>query len=152
LFSYHSGAGKRFRYRDRRDARPPLRAAARRFWEVDRDERLPVRLRDRLLPLVSPFFRRVLLTVAAAMRFAVPALRPRLLADRLMCWYCLSRLLLQDLGIRFSLWRRRGRAPPARRNAMHSISRVKGGGAGEAAAAALLRRRRSRAARRCGSD
>ena len=62
-------------------------------------ERRPARRRERLLPLVSPFRRRVLFTVAAAMRFATRALRPRPFADRLIFSYCLSRLLLQDFGI-----------------------------------------------------
>jgi hypothetical protein len=43
-------------------------------------------LRLRLL-LASPASLRCLLTVAAAIRFAVPALRPRLLADALIFSY-----------------------------------------------------------------
>src|SRR5213075_1642323 len=66
---------------------------------LDERRRLLLRLRDRVDPLVSPLRRRVLLTVAAAMRLAVPVLRPRLLAERLIFSYCRSRLLLQDLGI-----------------------------------------------------
>src|SRR5436190_8007398 len=66
---------------------------------LDERRRLLLRLRDRVDPLVSPLRRQVLLTVAAAMRLAVPVLRPRLLAERLIFSYCRSRLLLQDLGI-----------------------------------------------------
>ena len=88
---------RRLYLRDRAEARPPFLAAVRLRL---RDELPPpLRLRERLDPFVSPFWRRVLLTVAAAMRLAVPALRPRLFADLLMCSYCLSRLLLQDFGI-----------------------------------------------------
>jgi hypothetical protein len=66
--------------------------------------RLELRLRlldrrERELPFVSPFFRRVLFTVAAAIRFAVAVLRPRRFALDLMCSYCRSRLLLQALGM-----------------------------------------------------
>jgi len=83
-------------------ARPPLRpAAARRRRGEPRLEEREVCRRDLLLPFVSPLRRRVLFTVAAAIRFAVPLLRPRLFALRLMCSYCRSRLLLQELGMRF---------------------------------------------------
>jgi len=75
-------------------------AAARlRLVELRFDER-EVRRRAFLAPFVSPLRRRVLFTVAAAIRFAVPLLRPRLFALRLIFSYCRSRLLLQELGIR----------------------------------------------------
>jgi hypothetical protein len=48
--------------------------------------------RDR--PFVSPDRRRCLLTVAAAIRFATFALRPRLVADSLIFSYWRFRLLL----------------------------------------------------------
>src|SRR5437867_8674890 len=63
-------------------------------------ERRPARRRERLLPFVSPFLRRGLFTVAAAIRFAARALRPRPLPGRLIFFCCPSRLFLQDLGIR----------------------------------------------------
>jgi hypothetical protein len=47
----------------------------------------PLERREREPPFVSPFFRRVLFTVAAAIRFAVPVLRPRRFALLLMCSY-----------------------------------------------------------------
>src|SRR5437868_1007214 len=93
----------------REDARPPLRPA-RLFCARDPPRlllRVPVLRRERLLPLVSPFFRRVLFTGAAAIRFAVPLLRPRFFAELLMCSYCLSRLLLQAFGIPCSFRARR---------------------------------------------
>ena len=79
-------------------------------------ERRPARRRERLLPLVSPFRRRVLFTVAAAMRFATRALRPRPFADRLIFSYCLSRLLLQDFGIRISFRAGTTHSPQSARN------------------------------------
>src|SRR5712671_7078923 len=81
-------------------ARPPLRPAAARLPRAElRDGDREVLRRDLLLPFVSPLRRRVLFTVAAAIRFAVPLLRPRLFALRLIFSYCRSRLLLQELGI-----------------------------------------------------
>src|SRR5205814_6858068 len=65
---------------------------------------------------VSPFRRRVLFTVAAAIRFATRALRPRPFADRLIFSYCLSRLLLQDFGIRISFRARTTHSPQPARN------------------------------------
>jgi hypothetical protein len=47
-----------------------------------------------LLFLVSPAWRRCLFTVAAAISFARFVLRPRFLAEALMCSYCRARLLL----------------------------------------------------------
>jgi hypothetical protein len=55
------------------------------------DERLLERFR---LPFVSPFSRRVLFVVAAAMRFAVAVLRPCFLADALIFSYCRFRFAL----------------------------------------------------------
>jgi hypothetical protein len=48
------------------------------------DDRFDERLR---LPLVSPFCRRCLFTVAAAIRFAVAVLRPRFFAEALIFSY-----------------------------------------------------------------
>jgi hypothetical protein len=45
-------------------------------------------------PLVSPFCRRVLLVVAAAMRFAAAVLRPCFFADALIFSYCRVRFAL----------------------------------------------------------
>src|SRR2546422_1781328 len=50
----------------------------------------PVRLLRE--PLVSPFSRRVLFVVAAAIRFATPGDRPLRISLPLMCSYCLLRL------------------------------------------------------------
>src|SRR5713226_10298066 len=88
-----------------------------RLVELRMDER-EVRRRDLLPPFVSPLRRRVLFTVAAAIRFAVPLLRPRLFALRLTCAYWRSRLLLQELGIRLL------RASPGRqgRKARHCLA------------------------------
>jgi hypothetical protein len=57
-----------------------------RLAELRLDEREAGR-RDLLLPLVSPLRRRVLFTVAAAIRFAVALLRPRVFALRLIFSY-----------------------------------------------------------------
>jgi hypothetical protein len=83
MHSFYRSRGSANDYR-----RPPLRPAAARFRRVElrRDER-ELRWRDLLPPLVSPLRRRVLFTVAAAIRFAVPALRPRRFALDLMCSY-----------------------------------------------------------------
>src|SRR5207249_7140829 len=86
-------------HQPRRRARPPLRPAAARLRCIVR-RLVDVRPRDPPRLLVSPFMRRVLFVVAAAIRFATPALRPRRLALRLICSYWRSRLLLQELGIR----------------------------------------------------
>ena len=74
---------------ERARARPPLRAAAvrRRVVVVRREDPRLVRRRDFELPFVSPLRRRVLFTVAAAIRFAVPALRPRRFALDLIFSY-----------------------------------------------------------------
>src|SRR5438445_8312255 len=95
-------------------------------------DRRPARRRERLLPFVSPFLRRVLFTVAAAMRFATRALRPRPFADRLIFSYCLSRLLLQDFGIRISFCAGTTHFPSRRASYAFDCS----GERGEAAAAA----------------
>src|SRR5881397_1160770 len=59
---------------------------------------------------------RVAKRIAAAMRFATRALRPRPFADRLIFSYCLSRLLLQDFGIRISFRAGSTRFPQSARN------------------------------------
>jgi hypothetical protein len=53
----------------------------------DRRDDFADAFRERPLPLVSPACRRCLLTVAAAMRFAVAVLRPRFRADDLIFSY-----------------------------------------------------------------
>lgn len=64
--------------------------------EVDRlDDFLARDRRD----LVSPFSRRILLTVRAATSWARPPYRPDFLALCLMCLYCRSRFGLAPLGI-----------------------------------------------------
>ena len=73
---------------ERARARPPLRPAAVRLRRVElRREPRELRRRDLLPPFVSPLRRRVLFTVAAAIRFAVPALRPRRFALDLIFSY-----------------------------------------------------------------
>jgi hypothetical protein len=52
---------------------------------------------------VSPFSRRILLTVRAATSSARPPYRPDFFALCLMCWYCRSRFGLAPRGMRSSL-------------------------------------------------
>jgi hypothetical protein len=54
---------------------------------------------DRYRPFVSPFSRRVLFTVAPAIRFAVASERPRSFSLSLTCSYWRSRFALHDLGM-----------------------------------------------------
>src|SRR5713226_2860108 len=115
-----------------------------RLVELRMDER-EVRRRDLLPPFVSPLRRRVLFTVAAAIRFAVPLLRPRLFALRLTCAYWRSRLLLQELGIRLL------RASPGRqgRKATHCLAvRLRAAGIPRPTGRSRRRCRRRRPARR----
>ena len=71
-----------------REVRRSWRAAAAHPFRADfRDDDDLLDERLRLLPSVSPACRRCLLTVAAAMRFAVAVLRPRFFADALIFSY-----------------------------------------------------------------
>jgi len=72
---------------ERARARPPLRPAAARLRRVELPRESRELRRDLLPPFVSPLRRRVLFTVAAAIRFAVPALRPRRFALDLIFSY-----------------------------------------------------------------
>ena len=84
----------RVRVRDRVD----LGFAERPF--VDREVLEDFFARDRV-DLVSPFSRRILLTVRAATSSARPPYRPDFFALCLMCLYCRSRFGLAPRGIDF---------------------------------------------------
>src|SRR2546430_2361161 len=83
------GGSGRFPYERRRRAAPPFRPA----FAMSR--RASARSLGLFRSFVSPFAVRVWFTVAAAIRSAVPSVRPRSLRFSLMCSYWRSRLSVQ---------------------------------------------------------
>src|SRR5438093_3320632 len=83
------GGSGRFPYERRRRAAPPFRPA------LAMSRRASARSLGLFRSFVSPFAVRVWFTVAAAIRSAVPSVRPRSLRFSLMCSYWRSRLSVQ---------------------------------------------------------